>query len=100
MIDLGEGFAVEAAVVMRMQMEEPALHACDPATVGMAGDAGEHLRSFPGVHMTGQRAPALQAAGGNIDPVQGVFLRHPDRAFTYRVARIDNQFGFHGNSFA
>ncbi|MNC61458.1 hypothetical protein D3C75_1114000 [compost metagenome] len=65
----------------------------------MAGDAGEHLRSFPGVHMTGQRAPALQAAGGNVDPIQGVFLRHPHRAFTYRVARIDNQFGFHGNSF-
>jgi hypothetical protein len=49
--------------------------------------------------MPGIGAPALQATGGNIDPVQGIFLGDPDRTFTDRIAGIDNQFGLHGNSF-
>ncbi|MNR09557.1 hypothetical protein D3C85_1257640 [compost metagenome] len=98
-INVCEQVAVEAAIAMRVQMKEPAFHSRDPATVTVPGDAREHLRRLPGVDMPGFGAPALQAAGGNIDPVQGVFLGDPDRALTDGVPGIDNQFSLHGNSF-
>ena len=84
---------------MRVQMKEPAFHAGNPAAVAVTCNAGEHLRRFPGMDMAGFGAPALKSTGGNIDPIQGVFLGDPDRAFTDRVTGIDNQFGLHGNSF-
>ncbi|MCY1241874.1 hypothetical protein D9M72_547990 [compost metagenome] len=59
MVDVGQGFTVEAAVVARMQTEEPAFHAGDPAAVGMRRDASEHLRGFPGSHLPGVGTPAL-----------------------------------------
>ncbi len=99
MIDVGQQFAVEAAVVVRLQMEEAAFHPGHPTAIAVTGDAGEHLRGFPGIDMTAVGAPALQSTGRNIHPVQGVFLGDPDWAFSYRVTGINNQFGLHGNSF-
>ncbi|MNN66806.1 hypothetical protein D3C81_1824010 [compost metagenome] len=81
-------------------MKKAALHAGDPAATAMVGDAGEHFRGFPGMHVAGVGAPALQPAVGNIHPIQRVFLRHPDRAFAHGVAGIDDQFGLHTHSFA
>jgi len=89
-LDGGEQFAVEPAIAVRVQMKKAALHPGNPAATAVTGDAGEHLRGFPGMHMAGVSAPALQSAVGNIDPIQRVFLRHPDRAFAHGVASIDD----------
>ncbi|MNN59930.1 hypothetical protein D3C81_1750820 [compost metagenome] len=59
MIDVGQQFAVEAAIVVRVQVKEPAFHANDPAPRAVTSDAGEHLRGFPGVNVPAVGIPAL-----------------------------------------
>ncbi|MNG13038.1 hypothetical protein D3C84_966900 [compost metagenome] len=58
-IDVGQQICIEAAVIARMQAEKPAFHSRDPATVTVTGDASEHLRGCPGIHLPGVGTPAL-----------------------------------------
>jgi hypothetical protein len=90
--------AIEAAIGVRRQVKKTTLHAGNPATLAMSGDAGEHLRGFPDIYLAVGSAPALQRAIGNVYPIQRVFLRHPHRAFTDCVAGVDDQFGLHAHS--
>jgi hypothetical protein len=55
-----------------------------------ARNAGQHGFGIPALHFTALGAPALQAAVGDIDPVQRVFLRHPYRAFAHGIAGVDD----------
>ena len=47
-IDIGQQYAVEAAVVMGVQFKEPAFHAGHPASIALTCDAGKYLRRGPG----------------------------------------------------
>ena len=70
-------------------------HSQPPACV--RGDAAHHLRCRPVIDLAAGRLPAIQPARGDVDPVQRLLRRQPDRAFADGVARIENQFGFHGD---
>ncbi|MNO75466.1 hypothetical protein D3C76_665130 [compost metagenome] len=96
MFDTTEQTAVEAAIGLGFEGEDAALHPCNPALFG-ACDAGQHFVTLPGVVGT-VRLPAMQLAGGDIDPVQGLFGGVPHRALAGTVAGVDDQFAIHGRA--
>ncbi|MNV63637.1 hypothetical protein D3C71_1562410 [compost metagenome] len=59
-----------------------------------AGDARKHFVGLPGAGLAIE-LPAVQAAGGNVHPVECVFLWLPYRAFASGVACVDDEFCGH-----
>ncbi|MNP13563.1 hypothetical protein D3C76_1058490 [compost metagenome] len=92
-----EQTAIKAAVGLGLELEDAAFHAGDPA-LAAAGDAGQHLVALPDLVLAIGRLPAVQLAGGNVDPVQGLFAGVPHGAFAGAVAGVDDQFTVHGRA--
>ncbi|MNE07091.1 hypothetical protein D3C80_996980 [compost metagenome] len=93
--DAGALVGNQATVSLGGEVEDPALHGPKPVALLATDDAAEHFVCGP---VTGLAIwlPAVQAACRYIHPVQGIFLRVPDRAFACGIACIGNQFGCHG----
>src|SRR5690554_6738267 len=97
--NMGDRRGGEASIILRLDLEQPTFHACDPAVTSAVtpGDARQHLLPGPAFEQAVCGLPAKQLLVGDVHPVECLLSRYPDRALASGILCVDDEFGLAGH---
>lgn len=79
--------SVQAAVVLRTDVEQARFHRRHQATGGVQRDATDALHRRPRLLASARPLETMDAASFDIDPIQGLLGKRPQRTLAHQVAR-------------